>query len=133
MSLHCHHYNLFWAKDSRKTMQLGGKLHNRTWTISSHPDESSGSGHFSISVKKAGLISTWLHEQLSTGSALMWRGAAGEFVPERGTRPVLLIAGGIGEAAHIPCAQGIATRPINTALMMTLHVMGCNGPMNAAT
>ena len=38
---------------------------NRTWTISSHPDESAATGTFSISVKKAGPVSTYLHRQAS--------------------------------------------------------------------
>ena len=36
---------------------------NRTWTISSHPDESAATGTFSISVKKAGPVSTYLHRR----------------------------------------------------------------------
>lgn len=40
----------------------GGPL-NRTWTISSHPDESAATGTFSISVKRAGLVSTYLHRR----------------------------------------------------------------------
>ena len=75
---------------------MGGKSHNRTWTISSHPDESAENGTFTISVKKAGLVSSWLHQQLKQGASIEWRGAAGEFTPEPGTAPVLLVAGGIG-------------------------------------
>ena len=77
-------------------LQLEGHSHNRTWTISSHPDESAASGTFTISVKKAGLVSSFLHEHLKPGSSLEWRGAAGSFVPAAGTAPVLLVAGGIG-------------------------------------
>ena len=96
--------------------QLDGKSHNRTWTLSSHPDESAATARFTISVKKAGLVSTWLDEQLRPGSALVWRGAAGEFTPDTsGNAPVLLIAGGIGGCRlepklHIPSALCIHDR-----------------------
>lgn len=78
-------------------LQLEGKQHNRTWTISSHPDESAETQSFTISVKKAGLISSYLHEKLKPGSVIEWRGALGDFTPIAGDRPVLLVAGGIGE------------------------------------
>ena len=71
---------------------------NRTWTISSHPDETAKTGTFSISVKRVGLASGWLHAQDSPSKiTIEWRGAGGEFVPGPGAGPVLLIAGGIGE------------------------------------
>ncbi|KAK9815150.1 hypothetical protein WJX73_008896 [Symbiochloris irregularis] len=76
--------------------QLEGKDHNRTWTISSHPDESRETQSFTISVKKAGLISSWLHDNLKPGSVIEWRGALGDFTPIAGDKPVLLVAGGIG-------------------------------------
>ncbi|KAK9825888.1 hypothetical protein WJX81_001613 [Elliptochloris bilobata] len=69
---------------------------NRTWTISSHPDESAASGTFSISVKKAGVVSSYLHSVLKPGDAVEFRGALGDFVPVAGSGPALLIAGGIG-------------------------------------
>lgn len=40
-----------------------GKVLNRTWTISSHPDESAASNTFAITVKKAGLVSSYLHRR----------------------------------------------------------------------
>lgn len=40
-----------------------GAVLNRTWTISSHPDESAASSTFAITVKKAGLVSSYLHRR----------------------------------------------------------------------
>ena len=41
---------------------------NRTWTISSHLSTYAYNDYsFSITVKKAGLISSWLHDQLQPG------------------------------------------------------------------
>ena len=79
-----------------------GKVTNRTWTISSHPDETAEAGAFSISVKRAGLASRWLHARAAPSDiTLEWRGAGGEFVPAPGAGPVLLLAGGIGGVLHV--------------------------------
>ena len=74
-----------------------GKVLNRTWTISSHPSEQTGEKAFSISVKRVGLISGWLHTSFSQAGVLEWRGVEGNFTPQEHTGPALLIAGGIGE------------------------------------
>jgi hypothetical protein len=72
----------------------------RTWTISSHPAETAASGAFSISVKKIGLASGWLHTSLQPGGVVCLRGVGGEFLAqgdaEGAARPALLLAGGIG-------------------------------------
>ena len=54
--------------------------------------------------KQAGIISSFLHQHLKPGSVLEWKGAAGDFVPDEATAPVLLMAGGIGEHTHV-CAN----------------------------
>lgn len=69
---------------------------NRTWTISSHPDEGADSGTFTITVKRAGIASSWLHSRPASAIVLEWRGADGEFTLRDGGGPALLIAGGIG-------------------------------------
>jgi hypothetical protein len=85
-------------KISAHGLEGGGKVTNRTWTISSHPDESAATGTFTISVKKVGLVSGWLHARPPREIVIEWRGAAGEFVPAPGAGPALLLAGGIGAA-----------------------------------
>ena len=74
-----------------------GKVLNRTWTISAHPSEQTAEKAFSISVKRVGLISGWLHTSFSRGGVLEWRGVEGAFTPQEHGGPALLIAGGIGE------------------------------------
>ena len=76
----------------------GSKTLNRTWTISSHPSEQTATEAFSITVKRVGLISGWLHSHFRRGDALEWGGVGGEFTPQAHPGPALLIAGGIGEA-----------------------------------
>jgi len=38
---------------------------NRTWTISSHPAESAASSTFSITVKRAGLVTAYMHRRVA--------------------------------------------------------------------
>lgn len=72
------------------------KVLNRTWTISSHPSEATASSAFSITVKRVGLVSGWLHSKFGPGSVLQWLGVGGEFMPQQHAGPALLVAGGIG-------------------------------------
>ncbi|CAL8471002.1 g10544 [Coccomyxa elongata] len=74
---------------------------NRTWTISSPQKQIAATGRFTISVKKAGLVSTYLHEKVTLGQELIFRGVDGDFTLDRAAKRippagVLLIAGGIG-------------------------------------
>lgn len=70
---------------------------HRTWTLSSHPADAAAGGAFTITVKRAGLMSGWLHDSLRPGMELQLRGVGGEFVVrQESMRPVLLLAGGIG-------------------------------------
>ncbi|BDA45400.1 probable flavohemoprotein at C-terminar half [Coccomyxa sp. Obi] len=78
-----------------------GETLNRTWTISSPPKQIAATGRFTISVKKAGLVSTHLHEKVTAAKELVFRGVDGDFTLDRAAKcippaGVLLIAGGIG-------------------------------------
>jgi hypothetical protein len=78
----------------------GDELLSRTWTISSHPDEESKDRAFSVTVKRAGLVSGWLHSSFRLGDALAWRGVGGEFVVKEHDGLALLIGGGVGEVSR---------------------------------
>jgi ferredoxin-NADP reductase len=78
-------------------LEGGDTITNRTWTISSHPSTYAYNDYsFSITVKKAGLISSWLHNQLQPGMQLRFRGVEGDFTSIPGSLPVCLLAAGIG-------------------------------------
>ena len=88
----------------------------RTWTVSSHPLEASHTGSFNISIKRAGLVSSWLHDSLTPGMALQFRGFGGDFTPallstEAGAggpaRGVLLLAAGIGITPIVPILRDL--------------------------
>lgn len=74
------------------------RILNRTWTLSKHPAAAAKDGTFTISVKRAGVVSSFLHDSLQPGMSLQLRGVGGDFtVQDTGGRPALLLAGGIGE------------------------------------
>lgn len=65
----------------------------RTYTLSQAPSDAG----YRISVKREGLVSTYLHDVLREGATLETRAPAGEFTLDMGTdRPLVLLAGGVG-------------------------------------
>lgn len=53
----------------------------RTWTVSSHPAWSMRTGTFTISVKRAGAVSSYLHTSMRPGATIAFRAFGGDFVP----------------------------------------------------
>ncbi|KUM42994.1 2Fe-2S iron-sulfur cluster-binding protein [Pseudomonas sp. EpS/L25] len=65
----------------------------RSYSLSSAPAD----GHYRISVKREGLVSTWLHDQLREGDLLDTRPPAGDFtLAAPADRSLVLLAAGIG-------------------------------------
>lgn len=65
----------------------------RTYTLSSAPSD----GLYRISVKRDGVVSRHLHDSLRVGDVIEARPPAGRFtIDPYGTRPAVLLAGGIG-------------------------------------
>ena len=65
----------------------------RTYTLSSAPSDA----HYRISVKRDGQVSRHLHAQLQEGDRIEVRAPAGDFMlDETSSRPVVLLAGGVG-------------------------------------
>ncbi|NYT87049.1 pyridoxamine 5'-phosphate oxidase family protein [Pollutimonas harenae] len=65
----------------------------RNYTLSVAPSD----GYYRISVKRDGLVSQYLHDQLHEGDTIEARAPAGNFtVDTETTRPLVLMAGGVG-------------------------------------
>lgn len=64
----------------------------RSYSLSSGPGEQT----YRISVKRDGLVSSYLHARLATGDVLQVAAPRGDFVLGAGDRPVLLISAGVG-------------------------------------
>ncbi|KAK9867032.1 hypothetical protein WJX84_003348 [Apatococcus fuscideae] len=77
-------------------LEAPGGVTNRTWTISSHPDQLASSNTFAITVKRAGLVSSWLHDHLRVGDQIGWGGVDGQFTADPSVKHAVLIGGGIG-------------------------------------
>jgi len=77
----------------RVTLPGSDKPLIRTYTLSHAPSD----GGYRISVKREGLVSRHLHEQLREGDLLETRAPAGDFTIDMAVnRPVVLLAGGVG-------------------------------------
>ncbi len=65
----------------------------RTYTLSVAPSD----GLYRISVRRDGLVSQFLHDNIMVGDVIEARAPAGEFTMDaRSTRPAVLLAGGVG-------------------------------------
>lgn len=93
---------------------LGGEVHIRTYSLSSAPSDD----FFRISVKREGLVSSHLHEQVRVGDLLEARAPQGHFtVAPHERRPLVLLAAGVGITPLLSMVrevvyQGLRTRRI---------------------
>lgn len=74
-------------------LQIAGQTLIRTYSLSSAPSDN----FLRISVKREGLASTYLHDQIEVGSLLEARAPQGRFVLDaEQRRPLVLLAAGVG-------------------------------------
>lgn len=99
---------------------LDGEVHIRTYSLSSAPSD----GFYRISVKREGLISSHLHEQIHVGDVLEARAPQGHFtVAPLERRPLVLLAAGVGITPLLSMLrevvyQGLRTRGIRPTLLL---------------
>lgn len=97
-----------------------GEVHIRTYSLSSAPSD----GFYRISVKREGLISSHLHEQINVGDVLEARAPQGYFtVAPLEQRPLVLLAAGVGITPLLSMLrevvyQGLRTRRIRPTLLL---------------
>ncbi len=97
-------------------VQLSGRDEKvkRTYSLSNGP----GDPRYRISVKREsrGLVSRTLHDSLEVGQFVSARVPAGDFVLDRGRRPVVLVSAGIGVTPMLSMlhqlAIGSSSRPV---------------------
>lgn len=78
----------------------------RTYSVSNAVD---AADHHRISVKRENLGSVWLHDQLAEGDAIEIAAPRGGFhLDEASDRPVLLLAGGVGQTPLVSMLHRIA-------------------------
>ncbi|WP_460926681.1 pyridoxamine 5'-phosphate oxidase family protein [Pseudomonas sp. MC6] len=99
---------------------IDGEVHIRTYSLSSAPSD----GFYRISVKREGLISSHLHEQIRVGDVLEARAPQGHFtVAPQEQRPLVLLAAGVGITPLLSMLrevvyQGLRTRGIRPTLLL---------------
>lgn len=99
---------------------LDGEVHIRTYSLSSAPSD----GFYRISVKREGLISSHLHEQIRVGDVLEARAPQGHFtVAPLEHRPLVLLAAGVGITPLLSMLrevvyQGLRTRRIRPTWLL---------------
>ncbi len=83
----------------------------RTYTLSSAPSD----GTYRISVKKEGLVSSYLHDQVAVGSIVDARPPAGNFTIDAGERrPAVLMAAGVGITPMLAMLRHIVYEGLRT-------------------
>ncbi len=83
----------------------------RTYTLSAAPSD----GFYRISVKKDGLFSRYLHEQIQVGDVIEARAPQGDFtVVADERRPLVLLAGGIGVTPLLAMLRHIVYEGLRT-------------------
>ena len=93
---------------------MDGEMHIRTYSLSSAPSDD----FLRISVKREGLVSSHLHEQIHVGDVLEARAPQGHFtVAPHERRPLVLLAAGVGITPLLSMLrevvyQGLRTRHI---------------------
>lgn len=76
----------------------------RSYTLSDAPD----GRRYRISVKRDGVVSSWMHAQLRRGGQVEVMGPAGDFIFEEGSRrPVVMLSAGIGITPMIAMLNGL--------------------------
>ena len=99
---------------------LAGTVHIRTYSLSSAPSDD----FFRISVKRDGLVSSHLHEQIRVGDVLEARAPQGHFsVVATERRPLVLLAAGVGITPLLSMLrevvyQGLRTRRIRPTWLL---------------
>ncbi|MYM36405.1 2Fe-2S iron-sulfur cluster binding domain-containing protein [Duganella sp. FT94W] len=90
----------------------------RSYTVSDAPD----GRRYRISVKRQGVVSSWLHAHLSPGAQIELMGPGGDFTFEEGTqRPVVMLSAGIGITPMIAMLNGLLVNGSRTRHKHPIH------------
>lgn len=96
----------------------GAAAQIRSYTISDAPD----GRRYRISVKRQGVVSSWLHAHLAPGAQIELMGPSGDFVFAEGTqRPVVMLSAGIGITPMIAMLNGLLVNGSRTRHKHAIH------------
>ena len=108
----------------------GGSSEVRTWTLSETPNSIQGDNTLDITVKRKGLVTNWLHDQVQVGLQAKLHGVQGDlsalsFVSDKPVvkSHILLISAGIGITPMVAMVRGIgAFRLQDQTIVYMIHV-----------
>ncbi|MFI5712975.1 MOSC domain-containing protein [Kribbella sp. NPDC051620] len=83
----------------------------RSYSLSSAP----GAAEYRISVKRDGLVSTYIHDHLKAGTAIDVAAPRGDFVLANDPSPVVLISAGVGITPVLAMLHALAAEQTNPA------------------
>ncbi|MTV41314.1 2Fe-2S iron-sulfur cluster-binding protein [Duganella radicis] len=90
----------------------------RSYTISDAPN----GRRYRVSVKRDGVVSSWLHAHLAPGAQIELMGPGGDFTFEEGTqRPAVLLSAGIGITPMIAMLNGLLVNGSRTRHRHPIH------------
>lgn len=92
------------------TADVGGSRVTRAYTLASSPAEAQRDGFYLITVKKAGILSGFLCDEVAEGDVLLCSAPDGNFVydPAHDEKVVVGIAGGGGVTSMLSMAKAVA-------------------------
>jgi ferredoxin-NADP reductase/predicted pyridoxine 5'-phosphate oxidase superfamily flavin-nucleotide-binding protein len=97
----------------------------RTYTLSNTPDGK----RYRITVKREGVASTWLHENVDAGTVIEAKAPGGAFVLDRtSSRPIAFVSAGIGITPMIAMLNGVLA---NTGRAQPEHMVFIHGARRA--
>lgn len=115
-----HHFTGFAAGQYVQLgVEINGVRWQRTFSLSSSPDEFARTGQISVTLKKIprGRVTGWIHAQLKAGDWVGLSAASGDFVlPRQAAWPMLYIAAGSGITPIMSHLRELAARADSAGL-----------------
>ncbi|KAG2496437.1 hypothetical protein HYH03_005661 [Edaphochlamys debaryana] len=104
-----------------------GSTVTRTWTVTSHPAATAASGVFTLAIKRAGAVSSAMHDTLAPGTKLRLRGFDGDFTAAAllaaPLEVAVLAAGGIGITPLWAVVQALAAAAAGASTAVPKRVL----------
>lgn len=105
-------------------VETSGIQRTRTFSLSSSPELWAQQGVVTLTIKRlsGGLVTNWLHDNLSCGDVISLGEAFGDFVLSEPPRPVLFIAGGSGITPVLSHLETMAAQDFRAPISLLYFV-----------
>ena len=105
-------------------VDVGGIRRTRTFSLSSSPELWANQGLVTLTIKRlpGGLVTNWLHDNLSYGDVIGLGEAFGDFLLPQPPQPVLFIAGGSGVTPVLSLLETMAAQDFRAPVSLLYYV-----------